>query len=199
MEISAAKVKELREQTGAGVLDCKRSLELNEGDFEKAKAYLRAKGLAAAEKRAEREVREGLIGSYVHTGSRVAALVEVNCETDFVARTDQFVCLARELAMHVVAMSPKYVSADQVPADLIENKKRAFREELLASGKPAGVIDEAVQGRLDKFFAETCLLSQPFIKDESITVGDLIKNTNAQVKENIVVRRFSRFEVGEEL
>lgn len=192
-------VRELREQTGAGVLECKRSLELNEGDLEKAKAYLRAKGLAAAEKRAEREAFEGLIGTYIHTGSRLAALVEVNCETDFVARTSEFQGLVRELAMHIVGMGPKYVSQDQIPPEVIEAKRKVYRDELAASGKPASIVESAIQGKLDKYLVETCLLNQPYIKDESITVADLIKQTNARVGENIVVRRFVRYEVGEEL
>jgi elongation factor Ts len=199
LEVTASMVKSLREETSAGVLECKKALTLNQGDFDKAKAYLQEKGLAAAEKRAERIVREGLIGTYVHTGSRIAGFVELNCETDFVARTDEFVCLARDLAMQVVALSPTYVSPESVPAQVVEDKRAAYRHELEASGKPADVVEGAIKGRLDKFFAESCLVNQPFIKDESVTIGDLIARLNAKVGENIVVRRFVRYEVGEEL
>jgi elongation factor Ts len=199
VEVTASMVKSLREETGAGVFDCKKALDKFEGNVEKAKAHLKEKGLAAAEKRTDRQVREGLVGTYIHTGSRIAGVVEINCETDFVARTDQFVALARDLAMHVVALAPKFVSSDQIPADVIEEKRKVLRQELEGSGKSAEVVEGAIQGRLDKFFAESCLLSQPFIKDESVTITDLINQVKIKVGENIVVRRFARFEVGEEL
>jgi elongation factor Ts len=194
--ITAQMVKELREETGAGVLDCKKALELHEGDFEQAIAYLREQGMAEAAKRAEREAKEGLIGSYVHAGSRVAGLIEVNCETDFVARTDEFQELAHDLAMQVVAAQPVYVSREQVPAEVLEAQKEAYRQEAVESGKPASVVDRIVDGKVAKFYEDTCLLEQPFIKDPSITVGELVKQKNALLGENVVVRRFARLEVG---
>ncbi len=199
MEITATMIKELREQTGAGVLDCKKALETNGGDFQKAIAYLKEKGLAAAAKRADREVPEGVIGVYVHPGSRVAGLVEVNCETDFVARTDEFQRLAKDLAMHVVAMAPKYLSPEDIPAAVLEEKRRAALSELEGTNKPAEVVEKIVQGKLEKFYNEVCLLRQAFIKDETMTIQDLVTQVAARVGENTRIRRFIRYEVGEEL
>lgn len=198
MEITATMIKELREQTGAGVLDCKKALEANGGDFQKAIAYLKEKGLAAAAKRADRAVPEGVIGFYVHPGSRVAGLVEVNCETDFVARTSEFQQLAKDLAMHVVAMAPKYLAPEDIPADVLEEKRRAALTQI-EGNKPAEVVEKIVQGKLDKFYNEVCLLRQAFIKDETLTVQDLVTQVAAKVGENTRVRRFIRYEVGEEL
>ncbi len=198
MEITATMIKELREQTGAGVLDCKKALEANGGDFQKAIAYLKEKGLAAVAKRADRAVPEGIIGFYVHPGSRVAGLVEVNCETDFVARTAEFQQLARDLAMHVVAMAPKYLSPEDIPAEVLEEKRRAALSEI-EGNKPAEVVEKIVQGKLDKFYNEVCLLRQAFIKDETMTVQDLVTQVASRVGENTRVRRFIRYEVGEEL
>jgi elongation factor Ts len=189
-------VKELRQASGAGVLDCKQALELFEGDLAKAADYLREKGMAAAAKRAEREAREGLIGSYIHAGSRVAALVEVNCETDFVAHTDQFQTLAHDLAMQVVAAKPIYLAREDVPADVLEEEKAKYRSELTNSDKPANVIDRIVEGKLEKFYEEACLFEQPFIKEPSMTVKELVQQSNALLGENVVVRRFVRLEVG---
>lgn len=194
--ISTQQVKELRQQTGAGVLDCKEALEITEGDFEKAVAYLREKGMAAAAKRAHREADEGLVGSYVHAGSKVAALVEVNCETDFVAHTDEFQELAHDLAMQVVAAKPLYLSPGDVPAELLEEEKAGYRAQLADSGKPDQIIERIVEGKLKKFYEESCLMEQPFIKDTSITVAELVKQKNALLGENIVIRRFARLEVG---
>jgi elongation factor Ts len=194
--ITAQMVKELRQETGAGVLDCKKALELHEGDFEQAVAYLREQGMAEAAKRAEREAKEGLIGSYVHAGSRVAGLIEVNCETDFVARTDEFQELAHDLAMQVVAAQPAYVSREDVPGQALQAQKESYRQEAVDSGKPASVVDRIVEGKVAKFYEDVCLLEQPFIKDPSITVGELVKQKNALLGENIVVRRFARLEVG---
>lgn len=194
--ITAQMVKELREETGAGVLDCKNALELHEGDFEQAVAYLREQGMAQAAKRAEREAKEGLIGSYVHAGSRVAGLVEVNCETDFVARTDEFQELAHDLAMQVVAAQPAYVNREEIPSEVLEAQKNIYRQEAVESGKPDAVIDRIVEGKVAKFYEDVCLLEQPFIKDPSITVGELVKQKNALLGENVVVRRFARLEVG---
>jgi elongation factor Ts len=189
-------VKELREMTGAGVLDCKQALEATEGDFEKAAAYLREKGMAAAAKRADREAKEGLIGSYVHAGSKVAALVEVNCETDFVAHTAEFEDLAHDLAMQVVAARPRYLTREDVPASVLEEERSVYRAQVQDSGKPDHILDRIVDGKLDKFYEEACLMEQPFIKDPAITVKELVQRVNALVGENIVVRRFVRYEVG---
>jgi elongation factor Ts len=189
-------IKELREATGAGVLDCKEALQETGGDLEMAAEILREKGLAAAAKRADREAYEGLIGSYIHAGSRVAALVEVNCETDFVAHTDLFQELAHDLAMQVVAAKPQYMSREDVPPEVIEEEKEDYRARM--QGKPEHVLERIVEGKLSKFYEEVCLLEQPFIKEPGITVNDLVQQRNAQLGENIVVRRFVRFEVGGE-
>ncbi len=190
-------VKELRGRTGAGILDCKNALEAAGGDFDKAVELLREKGLAAAAKRSSREANEGIIGSYVHAGSRVAALVEVNCETDFVARTDEFQALAHDLAMQVVAARPQYLSPDDIPSDVIETEKSIYRAQMQDSGKPDHVIERIVEGKLKKFYEEVCLLEQPFIKDSGLKVEDLVTQMNAKLGENIVIRRFVRFELGE--
>jgi elongation factor Ts len=189
-------VKELRQETGAGVLDCKQALAASDGDFDEAVAILRKKGMAAAAKRASREAHEGLIGSYVHAGSKVAALVEVNCETDFVAQTDEFQELAHDLAMQVVAAKPTYISTEDVPEDVLEAEKAKYRAEMADSGKPDNIIERIVEGKLKKFYEEACLLEQPFIKDTALTVQGLVQEKNALLGENIVVRRFARFEVG---
>lgn len=197
MAISAEMIKELRAQTGAGVLDCKKALEETNGDFDKAADRLRQKGLAAAAKKADRAANEGLIGTYVHTGSKVAGMVEVNCETDFVARTDAFQTLVRDLAMQVVAARPVYVSREEIPADILAAKRAEFAAEMADSGKPADIVQRIVEGKADKFFQETLLLEQPFIKDPSVTINELITQTIAKLGENIKVRRFARLEVGE--
>jgi len=198
LAISAETIKELRSLTGAGVLDCKKALEANNGDFEKAADYLRQKGLAAAAKKATREANEGLIGTYVHTGSKVAGMVEVNCETDFVARTDTFQALVKDLAMQVVAARPLYVRREDIPADVLAAKQAEFMAEMADSGKPADILERIVAGKADKYFQETLLLEQPFIKDPSVTVGDLVTQAIAKLGENIKVRRFARLEVGED-
>lgn len=198
MAISAETIKELRALTGAGVLDCKKALEENNGDFDKAADYLRQKGLAAAAKKATREANEGLIGAYVHTGSKVAGMVEVNCETDFVARTDAFQALVKDLAMQVVAARPLYVSRADIPTDVLAAKQAEFMAEMAGSGKPADIIERIVAGKADKYFQEALLLEQPFIKDSSITVGDLVTQAIAKLGENIKVRRFARLEIGED-
>lgn len=197
MAISSEQIKQLREQTGAGVLDCKRALDETGGNFDKAVEILRNKGLAAAAKKADREASEGLIGNYVHMGSKVAAIVEVNCESDFVARTEQFQTLTRDLAMQVVATRPLYVRREEVPADEVEKQRAVYREELVDSGKPADIVEKIIEGKLDKYFKEVCLLEQPFIKDGGVAVGDLVTASIAKLGENIVVRRFARLEVGE--
>jgi elongation factor Ts len=196
--ITAQQVKELRQETGAGVLDCKEALEVSNGDFEKAVAYLREKGAAAAAKRSEREADEGLIGSYIHAGSKIGAMIEVNCETDFVAMTDEFQTLAHDLAMQVVAAKPLYLTPADVPADVIEVEKERARAEMQDSGKPESIVERIVEGKLKKFYEETCLMEQPFIKDTALTVGELVQEKNAKLGENVVVRRFVRFEIGGE-
>ena len=197
MEISAEKVRELREKTGAGVMDCKKALSESKGDFEKAVVYLRTKGLAAARKKEMRQTKEGLVTSYIHAGGKVGVLVEVNCETDFVARNDAFLDLTKGVAMHIAAMSPVYVKRDDVPGDIIEKERDIYREEARSSGKPDGVIEKIVEGKLEKFFKEVCLFEQAFVKNPDITVGGLVTETIARVGENIQVGRFARFKVGE--
>ncbi len=196
MEITAAMVKELRAATGAGVLDCRKALETSGGNAEQAAALLREKGLAAAAKKATREANEGMIGSYIHMGSKVGALIEVDCESDFVARTADFQTLAKDLAMQVVAARPGWVRREDIPAAVIEQQIANYKEEAAAANKPAEMIDRIVDGKLAKFYEESVLLEQPFIKDESVKVGDLISQAIAKLGENIVVRRFSRLEVG---
>ena len=196
MAITTDMVKELRAATGAGVLDCKKALEAAEGDFEKAVEHLRQKGLAKAAAKRGREANEGIIGFYIHTGSKVAALVEVNCETDFVARTDEFQTLARNLAMQVVAARPQYLSRDDVPAEVVEKERQVYLAQFEESGKPPHVVHRIVEGKLEKFYEEVCLLEQPFIRDEHMSVGELITQQIAKLGENIIVRRFVRFEVG---
>ncbi len=197
-EVTAEMVKLLREATSAGVLDCKKALTETGGDFEAAVEILRKKGLATAAKKASREANEGLIGTYVHPGSKIATLIEVNCETDFVARTDEFQQLARDLAMHVTASRPLFVSREDVPAALIDKEKEVYAEQMANSGKPAQVIEKIVEGKLDKWYSEVCLLEQPFVKDPDLTIQALLTERIASLGENIKVRRFSRLEVGAE-
>ena len=197
MEITTAMVKELREATGAGVLDCRKALEATGGDFEAAVAYLREKGLAEAAKKVDRTAREGIIEAYVHHGNRVGVILELNCETDFVARTEEFRNLAHELALHIAFANPRYLSRDRVPQEVIEEERRIYRTQALEEGKPESVVDRIVQGKLEKFFQSVCLLEQPFIKDEDRTVEQILKEHTALLGENIVVRRFVRYELGE--
>jgi elongation factor Ts len=195
VEITATMVKELRAQTNAGVLDCRKALENASGDMAKAAELLREKGLAAAAKKADRVTKEGLIGHYIHTGSKVAALVEVNCESDFVARTDLFQTLIRELAMQVVAARPTYVKSDDIAPDALEELKNQFRLTIDPSKTPEQA-EKILAGKLGKYYEETVLLEQPYIKDESLKVKDLVTQTIAKLGENIQVRRFARLEVG---
>lgn len=196
MEITAAMVKDLRQATGAGVMDCRKALESTGGNFEQAAELLREKALAAAAKKAERAANEGLIGNYVHMGSKVAALVEINCETDFVARTEEFQALAKNLAMQVVATRPNWVRIEDIPADILQQERENYRLGLAGSNKPANLIDQIIEGKLAKFYEENCLLEQPFIKDESVKIKDLLTALIGRLGENIVVRRFARLEVG---
>jgi elongation factor Ts len=196
MEISASIIKELRERTGAGFMECKEALKEANGDIEKAVEILRKKGALKAEKKAKREAREGLIGAYIHAGGKIGVLVEVNCETDFVARTDEFQQLVKDIAMQIAAMSPEYVSREDVPPEVIEKEKEIYREEALRSGKPERVVEKIVEGKLEKFFEEKCLLEQPFIKDESKKVKDIVTEVIAKLGENIKIARFVRYQVG---
>jgi elongation factor Ts len=189
-------VKELREKTGAGVLDCKNMLIETGGDLEEAVERLREKGLARAEKKMDREASEGLIGYYVHPGERLATLIEVNCETDFVARTPEFVSFAHDMAMQVAASRPEYVSIEDIPEDVLAEQKAAYRQEMIDEGKPERILDQIVEGKMRKFYEQACLLEQPFIKDEDKVVGELLKEMIAALGENIVLRRFCCLEVG---
>lgn len=196
MATTSEMVKELRQATAAGVLDCKKALDASDGDFDKAVEYLREKGLAAAAKRAGRAASDGIIGVYVHHGSRVAAMVELNCETDFVARTEEFQTLAHDLAMQVTATQPQFLTREDVPPKVIETEKRTYRAQMADQNKPEHILDRIVEGKLKKFYQEACLLEQPFIKDDDLTVDDLIKNAIAKIGENIVLRRFVRYQIG---
>ncbi|MFQ5928251.1 MAG: translation elongation factor Ts [Acidobacteriota bacterium] len=197
MAITAQQVKELRDQTGAGMMECKKALAEAEGDFEKAITILRERGLAAAEKRAARETREGIIGQYIHAGGKLGVLVEVNCETDFVARTEDFQELVRDIAMQIAAANPSYVQREDVPQEEVEKEREIYRKQALAAGKPEKVVDRIVEGKLNKYYSEVCLYEQPFIKDPELTVEELIKSKIAILKENVSTRRFARFKVGE--
>jgi elongation factor Ts len=197
MAISAKDVKELRERTGAGMMECKSALEETGGDQEKAIDLLRAKGAAKAAKRSAREASEGAVGSYIHMGGRIGVLVEINCETDFVARNEEFQKLVRDVAMHIAAASPAAVRREDIPADEVERERAVYREQMRESGKPEKIWDKIVEGKLEKFFQEAALLEQPFVKDPDITVGQLVTQAGAKTGENIVVRRFTRFALGE--
>lgn len=197
MEISAAQVRDLREKTGAGIMDCKKALSETKGDLEKAVDYLRQKGLAAASKKAGRTATEGLVGSYIHAGGKIGVLVEVNCETDFVARNEEFQSLVRDIAMHIAAANPLYVSRDEISAELVEKEKEIFKAQALESGKPEKIIEKIIEGRVDKFCAEISLMEQSFVKNPDVTIEHLIKESIAKIGENISIRRFSRFHVGE--
>ena len=197
MEITAALVKQLREATGAAVLDCKKALEAHGGDLDKAKAWLNEKGLASAAKKASRVAKEGRVEIYIHPGNRVGVMVEVNCETDFVAKTDAFQSFAHEVALHIAFANPQYLDVTELPAASVETEKAKLRDRALADGKPEKVVEKIVEGQIEKFYQEVCLLRQPFIKDEKVTIGDLLKQTVAIIGENVVIRRFARFELGE--
>lgn len=190
-------VKELRQRTGVGIMDCKKALEENEGDIEKAIEHLRKRGLAKAAKKSGRATTEGLVGSYVHAGGKIGVLVEVNCETDFVARTEEFQALVKDTAMQIAASNPLYLDRNHVPAGVIEKEKDILRTQAVDSGKPEKVIDRIVDGRLEKFFSEVCLLNQPFIKNPDLTVQDMLNEAIARIGENIVIRRFVRYQLGE--
>ena len=198
-EVTAQMVKELRERTGAGFLDCKKALEEANGNMEEAILILRKKGLAKAEKKVGRQTADGLIGSYVHAGGKIGVLVEVNCETDFVARTDDFQTLVKEIAMQIAAMNPKYISPEDVPPEVLEREKEILREQVIKTGKSGPVVEKIVEGKLKKFFEENCLLEQPYIRDPNLMVKELIAQAIAKLGENIRVRRFVRFQLNEPL
>lgn len=196
-EVSATQVRELREKTGAGLMDCKRALAESGADLEKAIVYLREKGLAAAAKKSARAASEGVVGSYIHAGGKIGVLIEVNSETDFVARTQEFQNLVKDLAMQVAAANPRYVCPEEVSQEIIDAERSIYRAQASGSGKPAAVIEKIIDGKVEKFLSDVCLLQQPFIKEPQRTVGQLITDAIAQLGENIVVRRFSRFQLGE--
>ena len=199
MASSAQLVKELRDRTGAGVMDCKEALQEARGSLEAAIAYLRKKGLAQAAKRAHRDAKEGVVGAYIHPGAKLGVLVEVNCETDFVAKTDAFQELIKDLAMQIAAANPAYIAREDVPAAVVEREREVYRAQLAEQKKPPQIVDKIVEGKLEKFFGEQCLLEQPFIKDASgkTRVRDLVDGVNAKTGERVVVKRFARFQVGE--
>lgn len=196
-EVTAALVKELREKTGAGMMDCKKALVEAEGDLDRASEVLRERGLASAAKKAGRVASEGLVGSYIHAGGRIGVLVEINCETDFVAKNEDFQTFVRDVAMHIAAVNPTYVRREEVPTDEVEREREILRNQTLNEGKPEHIVDKIVDGRIDKFFKDNCLLEQQFVKDSDKTVETLVKEHIASIGENISIRRFSRFVVGE--
>lgn len=197
MSINAAQVKELREQTGAGMMDCKKALVESGGDVEKAITYLREQGISKASKKEGRTTAEGVIATYVHTGDKLAVMVEVNCETDFVARTDNFKTFAKDLAMHIAASSPLCVSREELDQKTIEKEREVYRQLALNEGKPEKIVDKIVDGKIDKFYGEVVLLEQPYVKDSEKTVDDVVKGTIATLGENIKVARFTRYRLGE--
>ena len=199
MAATAHLVKELRDRTGAGVMDCKEALQATQGDLQGAVEYLRKKGLAQAAKRSGREAREGAVGTYIHAGAKLGVLIEVDCETDFVARTEAFQQLVKDLGMQVAAANPGYIAREDVPGEVVEKEREIYRGQLADQKKPAQVLDKIVEGKLEKFFTEQCLLEQPFIKDASgkTRVRELVDGVNAKTGERIVVKRFSRFQIGE--
>ncbi len=197
MEIAASQVKELRMKTGAGVMECKLALAEARGDFERAVAILRERGMAKAARKAGRTATDGLIVAYVHPGGRIGVLIEVNCETDFVARTEQFQALTKDLAMHVAAMNPLYLRREEVPETVLAEERRILQVQAASSSKAPEVVERIVQGRLEKFFVETCLMNQPFVKDPERTVEQVIQEAISTIGENIVVRRFCRYQLGE--
>jgi elongation factor Ts len=197
MQIPAQLVKELRERTGAGFSDCRAALVEADGVMDKAVENLRKKGQAAAAKKATREATEGLVGSYIHAGGKIGVLVEVNCESDFVARTEAFQQLCHDIAMHVAALDPKYIRREEVTPEMLEKEREIYRAQALATGKPEAVVEKIVTGKMEKFYEENCLYEQHYIKDEGVTIGEMVKSAIAKLGENITIRRFARFKVGE--
>ena len=197
MQITAAAVKELRDRTGCGMMDCKKALVECNGDADKAIDYLREKGLAKAAKKADRNAKDGYIFSYIHNTGKVGVLVELDCETDFVAKTDEFQKLGHEIAMHIAAANPQYLAPEDVPADVVEHEKSVYREQLIAEGKPADRLDKILEGKVRKYYEQVCLLEQPWIRDSDKKINDLIVELIAKMGENMKVRHFARFAIGE--
>ena len=197
MGISASMVKELRVKTGTGMMDCKKALTECNGDFGKAIEYLRKKGMSAAAKRSSKTTKDGTIASYIHMGGKIGVMVEINCETDFVARTDDFRALGKDIAMHITAANPVYLKPEDVPEDVLEKEKDIYKSQALAEGKPEKIIDRIILGKLKKYYEDACLLEQKFVKDPDISVGTLVNNMIAKSGENIVIKRFARFQLGE--
>jgi elongation factor Ts len=197
MEVSASTVKELRERTGAGMMDCKKALAETGGDLQKAVDFLRQKGLAAAAKKADRAATDGAVGAYVHPGGKIGVLVEINCETDFVARTAEFQALLKDIAMQVAAANPRVVRREEVPAEELEKEKAIYRQQALDTGKPEKVIEKIVEGKLERFYSEVCLMEQSFIKDPDKNISGVINDAIARLGENIQIRRFARYHLGE--
>ncbi len=196
-EVTAEMVKTLREKTGAGIMECKSALNEAGGNFDKAVDILRKKGIASASKKIGRTAIEGVIEAYIHAGSKIGVMVEINCETDFVARTQDFKIFAKDIAMQIAAANPLYVDRESVPAAIVEKEKEIYAEQSKTSGKPAPVIEKMVQGKLEKFYKEVCLLEQSYIRDPNVVIGDLLKSMIAKVGENIIIRRFARYQIGE--
>ncbi len=198
MAITAQMVKELRDKTNAGMMDCKKALTENDGDMEKANDWLRQKGLAVAAKRAGREASEGQVACYIHAGGKLGVMVEVNCETDFTGKTEEFVAFARDVAMHITATNPICVSPDEMPADVLERERNIYMAQAKEQGKPEKIMEKIVEGKLKKFYSEACLLQQPFVKDTDRTIEDLLNELRGKTGENVMIRRFARFQLGED-
>jgi len=199
LEISSAKVKELRDKTGTGMMDCKEALTAAGGDFEKAIDILRKKGLSAATKRSSKAAKDGAVASYIHMGGRIGVMVEINCETDFVAKTEDFQTMAKDIAMHIAASNPLYVRPDQIPPEALDREKEIYRSQLREEKKPEKIWDKIIEGKLKKFYEDVCLTEQKFIKNTDINVETLVNNMIAKTGENIIIRRFARFQLGEEI
>ena len=199
VEIKAELVKKLRERSGVGMMECKKALSEASGDMSKAELILRERGLAAASKKSNRAANQGLIESYIHPGSKIGVLLEVNSETDFVARNEQFKELVHNIALHIAAAAPVYVSSEDVPADVLESEKEIYKKQALNEGKPDAVLEKIAEGRIKKFYQENCLMEQLYVKDNDMTISDLVKHSIAKIGENIVIRRFCRFVLGEEI
>lgn len=195
--ITAQMVKQLREKTGAGIMDCKEALGSCDGDMEEAVGFLRKKGIAAASKRAGRETSEGYVEAYIHTGGKLGTLVEINCETDFVAKSDDFRELAKNVAMHIAATNPVGITPEDVSEEMINKEKEIYRAQALSTGKPEKIVDKIVEGKLDKFFKENCLMNQAYVRDPDITIADLVKGLAGKIGENIAIKRFVRFQLGD--
>ncbi len=197
MQVTAELVRELRERTGAPMMDCKKALVENDGDLDQGIEWLRKHGMATAAKKAGRHAGEGVVGSYIHAGGQIGVLVEINCETDFVARTDDFQELVKDVAMHIAAADPRFVRRDEVTDEVLEQERRIYREQALSSGKPENIVERIVEGKMEKFYGESVLLEQPFIKNPDLTVEQLVAEKIGKLGENIQIRRFARFQVGE--